>query len=116
MRKAGRRNHRLWIELEMTGKDSAGGMAHDYVPHLEVWADIRPVRGQERAIAGSADASYDVEIEIDWSPYLDTLTAKWRMRHEWRGQSIIYDIQGVPPIPDRNGNLILTARTGLTEG
>jgi SPP1 family predicted phage head-tail adaptor len=114
--RAGELNQRVWIESVSVGKDSAGGKVEEWIPHLEVWARIDPIRGQEQAIAGSSDAPYDSRITIRWSPYLDTLTAKWRIRHTWRGQSIIYDIKGVPPIPDRDGNLTLTAQSGLTEG
>lgn len=113
---AGELNKRVVIEIAQSTTDDVGQEVEAWIPLHTVWAKIETLRGQEQALAAGLAGSYDTRITIRWSPFIDAITAKWRIRYPVRGQNIVFDLKSVPPVPDDKGFLELTARSGLTEG
>ena len=79
----------------------------------EVWADIRPLRGQALFTAQQINARNNVEIDLRYTGNSKTITPRMRLVHG----STVYEILSVPPLrPARGMRFIVQCSTGLTEG
>jgi len=90
-----RLRHRLIVERPDTYRDSTGDELVTWVTVDTVWAGIEPLKGQE---GGNVQvlAEMDTRIVIRWSPNMDAMTAKWRLRHADRRNPIIFNIAAPP--------------------
>lgn len=111
--RAGRLKHRLVVERPAPSRDDAGSEATIWERLGVVWAAIEPFKGRE--VAGDAQilADLDTKIIIRWSAQVDSITAKWRLRHG----GVTYDI-AAPPTHDAIGRreIHILCRSGVTNG
>lgn len=118
--RAGKLNSRLVIERPDVSRDDTGAEITAWRRVATVWALIAPivsVRGREALLADQVHADIDVKITIRWSPRIDGMSAKWRVRFATRDNPIVYNI-AAPPAQVNMGQreVVLLCRSGTNEG
>ena len=98
--RAGRLRHRVVIQEPDNCVDAYGGPSHGWSDVARVFADIRPVRGQERleTLQVSADVTHTVIMR-----YRSGVTPKMRIRYGTRLLNVI----SVLNVGERNKQLEL---------
>ena len=93
--RAGRMRHR--VELQQAGetRDPTGGVARGWSTVVSRWAEIIPLRGQEKFDASQMEAQTNVKIRIRYHSGID---ATWRIKHG----STIYNIKSVINYGEQN--------------
>jgi SPP1 family predicted phage head-tail adaptor len=109
---AGRLRFRINLEQPTPTLDAAGGEVPGWTSYAEVWADILPMKGRERIAADQIVAEVDTRIIIRWSPSVDVIDAKWRVRHG----SVIYNVQYKGHIGLRQRQIELMCQSGVNAG
>jgi head-tail adaptor len=96
--RAGRRRTRVIVDAPTEIQDPTNG------EELEGWrytgsflADVQPIAGREATRDSQLLAEMDTRITTLWSSFVDTITAKHRLRVRFRGREMIYNI-AAPPI------------------
>lgn len=114
--RAGPMRYRVSIEQLVAGSPQqlpTGEPDKAWVVVDEVWADIRPLRGQQLFTAQQINERVNVEIDVRYTGASKSITSAMRIVHD----GTIYEIESVPPLrPARGGRLVLLCSTGLTEG
>lgn len=118
--RAGKLNARLVIERPEVSQDDTGAELIAWVKVATVWAWIAPIisiRGREALMGDQVQAAVDVKITIRWSPHIDGMSAKWRVRFAKRDNPIIYNISA-PPAQVNMGQreVVLLCRAGVNKG
>ena len=94
--KAGDLNRRVTLEAQADAADAtldANAEPEDlWGPVAEVWASVRPLKGQELYLARQTVAEADHEVRIRWSPRVAAING--RMRFTYQGQR--YNIVAPP--------------------
>lgn len=109
---------RLIVERPVNRQDTEnGGEIPDFAFYCEVWARIEPLKGRELLRDEQIVADLDTIIRTRWSPHLDIVTSKWRLRHVEGTIPTIYNIAG-PPAHKNMGHreLYFSAKSGINEG
>lgn len=114
--RAGRLRHRLIVERPDTYRDATGDELTTWVAVDTVWAAIEPLKGNERFNAGQIIADMNTQIIIRWSPAMDAMTAKWRLRHAERSNQTIYNIASVSHVNLGRREIQIGAKSGVNEG
>jgi len=110
---AGQLRHRLIIEQPHTSQNSTGEEVVAWELVKVAWASIEPLRGRERLQANQPGSELDTRIRVRWSPNLDAMTAKWRLRH----RGVIYNIAAPPANVDmRDREIEIMASSGINIG
>lgn len=111
--RAGNLRHRITIERPAPSRDESGSESTVWEPYATVWGSIEPMTGREGDGAVQILASLDTTITIRWSPRVDAVTAKWRVRHG----GVTYDV-GAPPIhvATRQREVRLLCKSGINNG
>lgn len=111
--RAGELRHRIQIDRPESMQNDTGEEVTEYVPAATVWGSIEPLRGRERALAGTdITATMDTRIKVRWSPFIDGINAEWRLRH----QDIIYNIESIAHIEMRHREIEIMAYSGINKG
>lgn len=118
--RAGKLNARLVIERPDVSRDDTGAELITWRKVATVWASIAPIvsiRGSEALVGDLVQAQINVKITIRWSPRIDGMSAKWRVRFATRDNPIVYDI-AAPPAQVNMGQreVVLLCKSGLNEG
>jgi SPP1 family predicted phage head-tail adaptor len=82
-------------QVDNTGRDPTGGTDEDWTTIVTRWAELLPLRGQERYQAAQVEAQTTIKIRIRYYPPLD---ATWRIIYSGR----IFNITGIVNIGERN--------------
>lgn len=94
--KAGDLNRRVTLEspppAEQAGSDTNAEPEDSWAPVADLWASVRPLKGQELYLARQTVAEADHEVRIRWSPRVAAING--RMRFTYQGQH--YNIVAPP--------------------
>jgi SPP1 family predicted phage head-tail adaptor len=93
---AGRLDRRVRIEQRAVTRGADGSEVIAWSLLAEVWAQVLPLRGQERYGAGAEQPERDARIRIRW---ISGISAGMRVQYEGR----VWDIQAVLEIGRREG-------------
>lgn len=96
---AGKLRHRIEIQAhEYVSQDpETGEETRDWVTVRECWASIAPLSARDLIAAQAAQSKATARITIR---YADDIDASMRIRHERRGQKVIYEINGILEDPE----------------
>jgi SPP1 family predicted phage head-tail adaptor len=89
-------DRRVTLESRTVTRGQDGSEAIVWTQVAEVWAQITPLRGQERYSAGAEQPEHDAMIRIRWR---DNVSSGMRVVHSGR----IWDIQSVLEVGRREG-------------
>jgi head-tail adaptor len=109
------------IERPVVTRDDTGAeIIASWSQVAVVWAHIAPIappRGREILAEGIVQDQVDVQVTIRWSPLIDAMSAKWRMRFPAADNPIVYNIAS-PPVQSDMGQrqVIVMCKAGLNEG
>ena len=79
---AGPLRHRIELQQKTTTRDATGGNTLSYSTIVTRWAQITPLRGDERFRASQMEAKTTVKIRIRYYSGLDTTwRVKWGTRY-----------------------------------
>ncbi len=92
---AGQLNRRVELQQAVESRDPTGGTTRTWTTIVTRWAQILPLRGQEKFDAAQMDVQTNVKIRIRYYPGID---ATWRIK---KGDTI-YNIKSIINIGDRN--------------
>lgn len=111
--RAGLLAHRVIIERPAPARDDAGSESIVWESYATVWARVEPLTGREGTGSVQVLADLDTEITIRWSPRVDAITAKWRVRLG----SAVYNI-AAPPVHVSLGEreIRLLCKSGVNDG
>jgi len=84
------------LEARTVTRLEDGSESVSWTPVAEVWAQIVPVRGEERYAAGAEQPERDAKIRIRWRP---GISSGMRVLHEGR----VWDITAVLEIGRHEG-------------
>lgn len=113
---AGRLRHRVWIDAGVDTQDATTGEpVRSWSPVVEVWAEIKPVRGREAMVNGGILAQMDTRITVRPPSGFD-LTAKHRIRHIVNGQTIIYNVVSPAETLLEHNEVEVMCKSGQNEG
>jgi SPP1 family predicted phage head-tail adaptor len=93
---AGRLDRRVRLEQKTATRAADGSEIPAWSLVAEVWAQVLPLRGQERYGAGAEQAERDARIRIRWRP---GVSAGMRVVYEARS----WDVQAILEIGRREG-------------
>ncbi len=110
--RAGRQRHRITLDAPVTSQNGTGEEIVAWTPVMTLWAAVEPLKGREQLIAQQILATSDTRIIIRWSPNVDQITEKWRVRK----QQTIYNILDVIPVNLNQREVHLMCETGKTDG
>ena len=110
--KAGSLRHRVLVEKPTDTQDASGAVALGFTCVAIVWASVEPLRGRETLLAEQITAQMDTRIRMRWSPPLDCMTAKWRLRFK----DVIYNIQSIAHIGHRQREIEVMCSSGANRG
>lgn len=90
--------HRLIVEQPVETRTATGAERISFAVFDTVWAWIEPAKGGEPAQTGQQLVGVlDTKIGVRWSPRMDQVAAKWRLRFAPRGRDgVVYDIIAQP--------------------
>ena len=91
----GRLRHRVQLQEPTEGRDASGGIDRTWTTIVPRWADILPLRGQERFDAAKVEAQTNVKIRIR---YYQPINQKWRIKWDDR----FYNINAIVNAGERN--------------
>lgn len=94
--RAGRLRHQLIAEWPDTVRSDTGSESLIWRELITIRAGIEPIKGTERLIGNQILADLDTKIVVRWSPRVDEITAKFRLRHPERSNPTIYNIAATP--------------------
>ena len=63
---AGKLGTRIQLQSATTGRDAIGGVTKSWTTYATVWADLKPMQGDERKVADRMQARTTHEIVIRW--------------------------------------------------
>jgi len=110
--RAGKLSERIVLEQPTSVQDATGDPVVTWVPRATVWASVRPIRGREALMAGQLLTAMDTRIIIRWSPTLEAVSTKWRVREE----TTLYDIVSVVNVDDGDRQIELMCKSGTNTG
>ncbi|MFD3191055.1 head-tail adaptor protein [Sedimentitalea sp. HM32M-2] len=88
-----RLNRRLVLEAPQRVPDNAGGYSENWIGLGELWAEVRPKTGRERAEAGISVASVPFDIIVRAAP--QGSAARPRPEQRFRDGSRLFRIRAV---------------------
>lgn len=111
--RAGTLAHRVIIERPAPSRDDAGSESIVWETYATVWASVEPMTGREGSGNVQVLADLDTIITIRWSPRVDAITAKWRVRQG----STVYNV-AAPPAHVSLGEreIRLLCKSGVNDG
>lgn len=92
---AGQLNRRIELQQATEPRDPTGGIDREWTTIVQRWAQIIPLRGQEKFEAAQIEAQTNIKFRIR---YYQPIDATWRIKKGSR----IFNIQGIVNIGDRN--------------
>lgn len=110
--RAGALNRRVAVDEPLVTQGLDGGEVITWQNVTTVSASIEPIRGREALIAGANLAIMDTRIRMRWSPTVDRMTAKWRLRIHDR----VYDVVSVVEIREGRRELEIMGKSGANNG
>ena len=99
---AGRLRHRVELQQPTESRDVSGGVTRIWLTIVTRWADIIPLRGQERFDAAKVEAQTNVKFRLR---YYQPINQKWRIK--WGDR--IYNINAIINAGERNFMLEIDA-------
>jgi|GEM_PF-1065484 len=110
---AGTLNKRITVESLEVGKDSKGGMVDAWtaLPGMPVWAGIKNLSGNERAITSSGGDTKEARSEFTMR-YRADVTEQCRIVYKGK----FFNIKHLNNFNEENRMLILTCDTGSNDG
>lgn len=109
--RAGKLHLRIIVDQPTTTID-AGEQVVGFAQYATVYGAIEPLRGHEAVLARADLAEMDTRIRLRYSPRLDAMTTKWRLRF----RTATYDIKSIAPINYRDREVELICFSGLNLG
>lgn len=93
--RAGLLRKRVELQSVTNGRGPTGGTVENWTTIVNRWAELLPLRGQERYEAAQVEAQTTIKIRIRYYPPLDPT---WRIKYGDR----IFNITGIINIGERN--------------
>lgn len=100
-----RLKHKLMLQQEVRISDDAGGYSRDWKDIAALWAEIIPMHGDERSIAGNLQADITHKILLR---YREGVTADMRLLFDKRA----FNIRSVINTHEKNETLELYVSEG----
>ena len=97
MVQAGKYRHRIQLQQATETRDATGGVTRTWTTIVTRWAEILPLRGDERFAAAQTEAATNVKIRIRYYSAIDTT---WRIY--WPENGKYYNIESIVNIGERN--------------
>ena len=114
--RAGRPAHLVVFDEPVPVRTPAGGEIIDWRPSRKAFAAIEPQNGTERAEDGGVVVSLTSKITVGWLPWIETITAKWRIRHRIAGVERIYNIQSIGSPDTARREVVFVCTGGANNG
>ncbi len=109
---AGKLNNRVAIDRPDVSQNETGEEIIVWHHVGTYWANIKPLRGREALRVNVNLAEMDTVIELRWTPGLDQMTTKWRMRRP----NVIYDLKSIAHVELDQREIEILAHSGVNEG
>lgn len=109
---AGKLRSRISVDRPMTSQNETGEEIIDWHHVGDYSADIEPLSGREALLQNVNLAIEDTRIHVRWTPGLDQMTEKWRLRRRDK----FYDIKNIAHIHLRQRTIEILAKSGSNEG
>lgn len=103
---ASRLRQRITLQQPVEATDSGGGVTKTWQNVATVWAEMVPLRGDERVIAEQLPSVVVYRVTIR---YRDDVQPSWRI--QYKGKSL--NIRATMNADERNAALILVAEEGV---
>lgn len=110
--RAGALRRRLIVDEPVTSQADNGEEIVTWRTAEIVWGSIEPLHGRELLQSNAIGADLDTRIHIRWSPRVDLINAKWRLRHD----STIYNIKSIAHIDLRKREIEMLVNSGRNQG
>ncbi len=109
---AGKLNNRVAIDRPDVSQNETGEEIIAWHHVGTVWAAIEPLRGREALQVNANLSEMDTRIRVRWTPGLDQMTTKWRMRRP----NVIYDLKSIAHVNLDQREIEVLVKSGLNEG
>ena len=117
--RAGRLKEIIWFDQPVSQLGTWNEDHLEFTPFFETRGGIEPIRGTEPFLTNQVNAEMTTKIVTRWSPNLNQVDSKWRIRHfdATANAFVIYNI-GAPPIHTSLGQreMIFLCKSGLNDG
>jgi SPP1 family predicted phage head-tail adaptor len=110
--RAGALNRRINVDEPIATQNETGEEELTFSEVGTVWGMIQPGKGKEPQIAGQVIARLTSLATIRWTPNVDRITAKWRLRHK----DTVYNVIDVDHIDLAHREIQLTCDAGVNLG
>jgi len=110
--RAGLLRFRVAVDEPVETQDATGDSVVAWVTRATVWASIDPLKSSEALVAAQASVSTDTRITMRWTPTIDALSEKWRLRY----QSTIYNVVSLANTGLRNREIVCLCKSGRDTG
>jgi len=110
--RAGLLRFRIAVDEPVETQDATGDTVVAWATRATVWASIDPLKSSEALVAAQVSSSANTKITMRWAPAIDTLTEKWRLRH----QATIYNVVSLANTGLRNREIVCLCKSGRDTG
>ena len=114
--RAGGFQHLVLFDEPVVVRTPAGGEILNWTPTRKAFAAIQPQSGTERAEDGGVVVSLTSKITVRWTPWIEGITAKWRIRHRIAGAERIYNIQSIGSPDTARRDVVFVCTGGANAG
>lgn len=108
----GRLRHRVVIEAPVETQDASGDPVITWAHVATAWAAVEPIKGREATFGNQTLEERDTRIVVRWSPLIDTLSAKYRLRH----RQDIYNIVNLAEVDMAHKSVEILCKSGVNDG
>lgn len=112
--RAGELRHRIIVQKRATTQDSFGGQSTDWAEILKAWAHIAPLTGRELMAAQAVQSETTHAITLRFNALFARPADVTKYRILWNGRN--FDISGSINEDERNRQVVLAAKEGLSDG
>lgn len=110
--RAGILNRRINVDAPIESQNETGEEEITFTEVATVWGLIEPGKGREPEIAAQVIGRLSTLITIRWTPFVNAITPKWRLRH----MDTIYNIIDVMHIDLAHREIQMTCDSGVNSG
>tara|TARA_Y100000310_G_scaffold26152_1_gene24949 strand:- start:64 stop:399 length:336 start_codon:yes stop_codon:yes gene_type:complete len=105
--RAGDLRHSVIIQTPTLTQDAVGGQDTSWATHATVWAELKPISGQEYLDPRSVQAEVSHQVRIR---YLSTVTPDMRLLYGAR----VFEIVAVMDVDTRGREMLLNCKEDIT--
>jgi SPP1 family predicted phage head-tail adaptor len=112
--RAGDMRHRIQLQTRSVGQDALGGQSPTWTTTATVWAEILPLTGRERMLAGANQSEVSSMVTIRYQAQFSDPKAMAAMRILYGSR--ILNIESSNDVEERHKIIELSCSEGLNNG